>query len=165
MITIIAAITRNRALGKDGDMLYHISADLRRFKALTMGHPVIMGRKTFESFPKGPLPGRRNMVVTRSPEYSHPGIETFSSLEQALEAAEGDSFVLGGGEIYSQAIAKAQRLEITLIDADAADADTFFPEIDPQEWALESESDRMVDPRSGVEFVYLTYQRVTPAAD
>ena len=78
MITIIAAITTDRALGRGGDMLYHISADLKRFKAITMGHPIIMGRKTFESFPSGPLPGRRNLVVTRNQEFSHPGIETFS---------------------------------------------------------------------------------------
>lgn len=165
MITIIAAITRDRALGNGGDMLYHISADLRRFKTLTMGHPIIMGRKTFESFPKGALPGRRNMVVTRSTDYSRPRIETFNSLDQALEAAHGDSFVLGGGQIYSQAIERADRLEITLIDAEAAEADTFFPVIDPSKWRLDSRSETMVDPRSGVEFAYLTYSRITPAAD
>lgn len=165
MITIIAAITRDRALGRNGDMLYHISADLRRFKALSMGHPVIMGRKTFESFPNGPLPGRRNMVVTRSSEYSHPGIETYGSLEQALEVAEDDAFIIGGGQIYSQAMDKAHRLEITLIDAESKDADTFFPEIDPERWRLESKSEAMTDPRSGTEFAYLTYSRITPEAD
>lgn len=160
MITIIAAITRDGALGKGGDMLYHISADLKRFKALTMGHPIIMGRKTFESFPNGPLPGRRNLVVTRDSAYSHPDIETYSSLQQAIEAAGEDAYVIGGGQIYAQAMPLADRLEITEIDANGqeAGADTFFPEISPERWQCTEESEPVTDPRTGVTFRFITYQ-------
>ncbi|MDE5913620.1 MAG: dihydrofolate reductase [Muribaculaceae bacterium] len=130
-IHIIAAIDRHGAIGRNGDLLFHISADLRRFKQLTMGCPIIMGRKTFESFPKGPLPGRRNIVVTRNAEYSRPGIETASSLEQALALAADapDVYIIGGGEIYRQAPPLATRLDLTDIDATVTDADTFFPPI------------------------------------
>lgn len=160
MITLIAAITRDNALGRGGDMIFHISADLRRFKKLTMGHPLVMGRRTFESFPNGPLPGRRNLVVTHDPEYCHDGIETFPSLEAALEAC-GDSgaMVIGGGQIYSQAMPLADRLLITQIDFEAPDADTFFPEISPEVWELIEFSDPMTDPKSGVIFRFLTYNR------
>lgn len=161
MMTIIAAITRDGALGKDGDMLYHISADLRRFKSLTMGHPIIMGRKTFESFPNGPLPGRRNLVVTRDSTYAHPGIETYPSLQEAIEAAGEAVYVIGGGQIYRQAMPLADRLEITEIDADGKDAgaDTFFPGIDTSMWTALRESEKFIDPRSGVSYRFITYQR------
>lgn len=161
MITIIAATTRDGALGKDGDMLYHISADLKRFKSLTMGHPIIMGRKTFESFPNGPLPGRRNLVVTRDSTYTHPGIETYPSLQQAIEAAGEETYIIGGGQIYSQAMPLADRLEITEIDANGKDAgaDTFFPKIDPVRWMITSESEPITDPRSGASFRFITYRR------
>lgn len=137
-IHIIVAIDRNGAIGRGGDLLFHIPADLRRFKQLTMGSPIIMGRKTFESFPKGPLPGRRNIVVTRNPDYSRPGIETAPSLEaaMALAADAPDVYILGGGEIYRQALPLANRLDITQIDAAVADADTFFPPIDPARWQI-----------------------------
>lgn len=161
MITIIAAITRDGALGKDGDMLYHISADLKRFKTLTMGHPIIMGRKTFESFPNGPLPGRRNLVVTRDSTYAHPGIETYPSLQQAIEAAGEETYVIGGGQIYSQAMPLADKLEITEIDANGKDAgaDTFFPEIDTAMWTIASESEKITDPCSRVSYRFITYRR------
>lgn len=160
MITLIAAITRDRALGKGGDMIFHISADLRRFKKLTTGHPLVMGRRTFESFPNGPLPGRRNLVVTRDDTYRSEGIETFSSLEDALAACEDvGPMVIGGGQVYAQAIPLADRLLITEIDADVPDADTFFPEISQDEWEITETSEPMTDPGSGVSFRYLTYTR------
>lgn len=160
MITLIAAITRDRALGKGGDMIFHISEDLKRFKKLTTGHPLVMGRRTFESFSNGPLPGRRNLVVSRDAGYSREGIETFTSLEDAL-AACGDSepMVIGGGQIYTQAIPLADRMLITEIDAEAPDADTFFPEISQDEWEIKETSKPMTDPASGVSFRYLTYTR------
>lgn len=164
MITLIAAITRDRALGRDGDMIFHISEDLKRFKKLTTGHPLVMGRRTFESFPNGPLPGRRNLVVTRDAEYVRDGIETFTSLEAALEAC-GDSgaMVIGGGQIYAQAIPVADRLLITEIDTFAPDADTFFPEISPDEWELTEASDPLTDQKSRACFRYLTYKRKNKA--
>lgn len=154
MITIIAAITRDRALGRGGDMIYHISADLRRFKQLTMGHPIVMGRRTFESLPAGPLPGRRNIVVSKGSQ----GNDWFSSLQAALEAAGDEAMVIGGGQIYAQAMPLADKLEITEIDADAPDADTHFPVIGP-EWLAAETGQWQTDPRSGVRFRHVTYLR------
>ena len=111
-ITIIVAATRDMAIGNRGDLLYHISDDLKRFKSLTMGHPIIMGRKTFESFPKGALPGRRNIVVTRNASYNAPGIEIATSLDEAINmtAASDEAMIIGGGEIYRQAMPHASAL-------------------------------------------------------
>lgn len=157
-MTIIAAITRDYALGKNGDMLYHISADLKRFKALTMGHPLVMGRKTFESFPKGPLPGRRNCVITRNTNYHHEGIETYPSLEAALASCP-DPMILGGGEIYAQALPLSDRLLITEIDAVEPEADTHFPKIDVSDWIAIETSEWEIDPRSGASYRFVEYRR------
>lgn len=129
-VCIIAAVCDNGAIGRGGDLLYRISADLKRFKALTMGHPIIMGRKTFESFPKGPLPGRRNIVISRNADYAPAGAEVYASPQAALAAcANADEvFVIGGGEIYRAFMPLASRLLLTEIDAAPTDADTFFPE-------------------------------------
>lgn len=137
-IRIIVAVAHGGAIGRRGDLPFHIPADLRRFKALTMGCPIIMGRKTFESFPKGPLPGRRNIVVTRNPEYSRAGIETADSLESAISMAYDAEkvFIIGGGEIYRQSIGLATHIDLTEIDAEVPDADTFFPGIDPTAWTI-----------------------------
>lgn len=129
MIHIIAAIDQNRGLGVGGDMLYHFREDLRRFKAVTMGHTLIMGRKTFESLPGGALPGRRNIVITRNKEWQAPGAERASSLDEAIALA-GDSeiFIIGGGQIYAQALPYADELDLTLIHSAAPVVDTYFPE-------------------------------------
>lgn len=128
-IKIIAAVCSNGAIGRRGDLLFHLSDDLRRFKALTMSNPIIMGRKTFESFPKGPLPGRRNIVISRRADYSPAGAEVYPSAEQALAACAGANkvFIIGGGEIYALFMPMATELILTEIDAAPADADTFFP--------------------------------------
>lgn len=159
MITIIAAITRDRALGRGGDMIYHISDDLKRFKTLTMGYPIIMGRRTFESFPNGPLPGRRNMVITRSDNYTADGIEIYHTLADAIEASKDDAFVIGGGEVYAQAMPVADCLHITEIDVDSENADTFFPEIDGSQWQLVHTGEWITDKRNGVRFRYCEYLR------
>lgn len=129
MLHIIAAIDRRGGIGRDGDMLFHIGADLRRFKALTMGHTVVMGRRTFESLPKGALPGRRNIVITRNAAWSAPGAERASSLAEAISMAANDSdtYIIGGGQIYSAAMPVADQLDLTVIDADGGEADTHFP--------------------------------------
>lgn len=160
-ISIIAAVTRNNAIGINGDLLYHISADLKRFKAITMGHPIIMGRKTFESFPNGPLPGRRNIVITRQKEYRHDGIEVVGSLEEAMSLAGSaeEAMVIGGGEIYRAAMRYASCLYLTEIDVTVDDADTFFPEINRDEWEVADVSPVETDPRSGVPFRFVTLQR------
>lgn len=131
-VKIIAAVCRNGAIGRGGDLLFHISDDLRRFKTLTLGHPIIMGRKTFESFPKGPLPGRRNIVISRRTDYAPAGAEVYPTPEAALEACDGadEVFIIGGGEIYRQFMPIADELLLTEIDAAPDNADTFFPDFD-----------------------------------
>lgn len=128
MINIIVAATLDGAIGLRGDMLYYIRPDLQRFKALTTGHTVIMGRKTFESLPKGALPNRRNIVITRRADFSAPGAEVAHSLQEALNIADGEEiFIIGGESIYRAAMPLAQRLYLTQIHAERPDADTFFP--------------------------------------
>ena len=135
MINIVAGIgVKTRALGKAGDLLWEIPEDLKRFKTLTNGHPVIMGRKTWESLPEKfrPLPGRTNIVITRENEYVTPGGMVVNSMESAISTAQsaqgGDEiFVMGGGEIYKMALPFSERLYLTLIDSDEG-GDTYFPE-------------------------------------
>jgi len=131
-ISLIAAIGQNRELGKHGALLWRIPEDLRRFRDITTGHPIIMGRKTFESIGK-PLPGRKNIVVTRDTAYTREGITRAHSLEEAVgEAARSEGadeiFVIGGGELYAQAMGLSSRLYLTLIEATDPDADAYFPE-------------------------------------
>jgi len=131
-LTIIVAAGENNAIGKDNDLIWHLSNDLKRFKKLTNGHHIIMGRKTFESFPK-PLPNRTHIVITRQEDYKAPeGVIIVNSLADAIDAARTDKqpFVIGGGEIYRQAMPLVDKLEITRVHASFDDADTFFPEID-----------------------------------
>lgn len=143
--TIVVAVSRNGIIGRDGDMPWRLSSDLKRFKAMTLGRPVIMGRKTYQSIGR-PLPGRPNVVITRDAGFSAEGVTTAHSLEEAIEiasrlAAESHAdeiCVLGGGEIYRQAIALSDRLLITHVEADV-DGDTSFPVIDPALWQVESE--------------------------
>lgn len=140
--SVIVAIARDNAIGIDGDQPFFLREDLRRFKELTTGHAIIMGRKTFEALPKGALPGRRNIVVSRREGLSLPGAEVFGSLNQAIEEAlkaDDEPFVIGGGEIYRHSLDLASRLYVTEIDADVAGADTFFPAIDPKVWQIAEE--------------------------
>lgn len=134
MISIIVAVAENGVIGSGNRMPWHISEDLRRFKAITTGHPVVMGRKTFESLGR-PLPNRTNVVITRNPDYVAAGAEVAGSLEDALAMFPGgeEVFVIGGGEIYRQAMSIADRLYITRIGM-AFDGDTYFPAIDPLRW-------------------------------
>lgn len=160
-ISIIVAITRNNAIGRSGDLLFHISEDLKQFKAVTMGHPIIMGRKTFESFPNGALPGRRNIVITRQGDYNADGIEVANSLQAAIDTIidTNEAFIIGGGEIFNQALPLCSRLYLTEIDSEIADADTFFPEINRDEWEIFEQSDIKQDPRSGVQFRFTCLSR------
>jgi dihydrofolate reductase len=136
-IVIIAAVARNRVIGKDNQLLWHIPEDMAHFKALTAGHTVIMGRRTWESLPERfrPLPGRRNIVITRQAGYAAPGAELAGSLEKALELAStaAVTFIIGGEQIYTQAMAVADRLEITEVDLEP-EGDAWFPEISANEW-------------------------------
>lgn len=163
-LSIIVAVTADNAIGAGGDLLFHIPDDLRRFKRLTMGHPVIMGRKTFLSLPKGPLPGRLNVVVSRSMEQPADGSYLVArSLADAIGAAAaadgGDElFIIGGGEIYRQALPLADRLCLTRIDATAPQADTFFPAIDPQQWETVESSERQTSP-AGTAYRFVTLSK------
>ena len=160
MLTIIAAITARRgAIGRKGDLIYHISADLKHFKELTTGHTVLMGRRTFLSLPKGALPKRRNIVITSDTEWTAPNVETAHSLDEALAltAADSEIFVIGGGQVYAETLAVADRLCITLIDApEPDDADTFFPPIDPSLWEITDMSPRFTDP-AGIPYTFVTF--------
>lgn len=162
MINIIAIVARDGAIGLRGDQPFHISDDFRRFRALTLGHPIIMGRKTFEALPKGALPGRRNIVVTRSASWSAPSVETAPSVAAAIEmasATDPEVMIIGGGEIYRQAMPLATRLYLTEVDARVPEADTFFPDVEPTEWALTDRSTPATDPHSGATYTFATYTR------
>ncbi len=158
-LSIIVAVDRGGGIGRDGDLLYHISADLRRFKQLTMGHPIIMGRRTFESLPKGALPGRRNIVITRNPVYAAPDIEVAASLDEAMALVAGadEAFIIGGASIYAEALPAASRIYLTEVDAET-EADTHFPAIGP-EWRRTDESPAETDPRTGIAYRFLTLTR------
>ena len=132
-VTLVAAVARNGVIGRAGDLAVRIPEDLRRFKALTMGHTLVMGRKTWDSIGRA-LPGRRTIVVTRQPDWTAPGAEVAASVDQALAlAGNAEVFLVGGGEIYAQTIDRADALELTEVDA-APDGDTFFPEVDRTAW-------------------------------
>ena len=169
-INMIAAVADNRAIGRDGDQPYYISGDLKRFKALTTGHPIIMGRRTFEALPRGPLPGRTNIVLTRDTEYiplasrDDADVIVVRSVDDAIEAAAaspgaGDVYVIGGGMVYDLFMPRAGRLFLTRIHATAADADTFFPDIDEAVWRTTDTTDRLTDPKTGLEYTHITMER------
>ncbi len=160
-ISIIVALAHDRAIGRDGDQPFYISGDLRRFKQLTMGKPIIMGRKTFEALPHGALPGRRNIVVTRNQSFTAPDVETASSLDDAIALAADapEVMVIGGGSIYAAALPRATRLLLTEIDTPVPDADTFFPFYDPADWAIDDASSWALDPCSGVKYRYICLSR------
>lgn len=133
-VTLLAALGRNRVIGRGGEMPWHLPEDLKHFKHTTMGHPMVMGRKTFESIGRV-LPGRRTIVITRRPDWHHPDVEAAHSLPEALSlAGPGDEvFVVGGGEVYREAMPFAQRLVLTEV-RDSPEGDTFFPEWSHEEW-------------------------------
>ena len=152
-------MARNRTIGRDSAMPWHLSEDLKRFKALTMGHPVVMGRKTFASIGV-PLPGRDNIVVTRASDFAPHGCRVAHSFEDALAAAAGadEVFVIGGGEIYALALPLADRLELTEVDADI-DGDARFPMFDRAEWREVSREPHSAPGPQGLRFDFVSYER------
>lgn len=161
-ITLIAAAADNNAIGKDNDLLWHLPDDFKRFKALTTGHTIIMGRKTFESFPK-PLPNRPHVIITRDKTYTVPYPDCFivHSLEEALQLVTDEelAFVIGGGEIYTQSLPFADTIELTRVH-DSFSADTYFPEITEEQWKLVKEEYHSKDEKHAAGFTYLTYERI-----
>ena len=136
ILSIVVAIALDGAIGRGNDLLWHLPADLKRFKELTTGHTILMGRKTFDSLPRGPLPNRRNIVASRSLP-AREGVEVYPTIEEALKACEADDevFIIGGGELYRQLLPHADRIYLTRVKATFPDAEVFFPELDLSEWS------------------------------
>lgn len=158
-LSIIVAAAANDVIGRDNGLVWHLSADLKRFKALTTGHAVVMGRKTFESIGR-PLPGRRNVVVSRNPEFGAAGAEVAASLEEALGrlGEEGQVFVIGGGSIYRQCWDKADSLYLTRV-ALCPEGDTFIPSVDARKWELVRRQDFQADEKNECAYSFLDYRR------
>lgn len=158
-VHIIAAIDRNRAIGFENRLLFWLPNDLKRFKSLTTGNTIIMGRKTFESLPKGALPNRRNIVLSTQMDAQCPGAEVFHSLKEALSHCQSDEkiYIIGGESIYRQAMAWADELCLTEIDAEAPQADAFFPEIDSNIWQEKSRDAHPADEKHPCPYAFANY--------
>ena len=160
MLSLIAAVARNRVIGKDNQLLWHLPGDMRHFRETTRGKPVIMGRKTWESLPEKfrPLPGRQNIVVSRNPAYAAPGATLAVSLENALKQVEAsdEAFVIGGADLYRQALPFAERLYLTELTAEF-EGDTSFPEVPPADWKETSRSQLAAE--NGLAYTFVVYQR------
>lgn len=159
MITIIAAVARNRAIGFQNKLIYWLPDDLKRFKALTTGHTIVMGRKTFESLPKGALPNRRNVVLSQRTT-ALPGCDVFPTLEAALAScqAQEEVFVIGGASVYEQALPYADRLCLTEVDDIPQDADAFFPDYSTG-WRIVKAETHSKDDRHAFEYAFVDYER------
>jgi dihydrofolate reductase len=161
IVAFVVAVAKNGVIGRDGGLPWHIPSDLRRFRAITMGKPVIMGRKTWEGLPRKPLPGRRNIIVTRSPGYRAEGADVVTSAEEALAlcAGEAEVSVIGGGEIYRLFWPVVTRLYLTEVDMDV-DGDTHFPAIDPGEWDEVSRAWHPAEPGDSAGFTLRVLDRL-----
>jgi dihydrofolate reductase len=162
MITVIAAIAKNNALGKDNDLIWYLPADLKRFKKVTTGHYILMGRNTFESIGK-PLPNRTTIIITRNKNYSKEGCLVAGSIEEAIELAkeEAQLFIIGGAQIYKEIMAKdlADQLDITLVHSEF-DADVYFPEIDAKVWKETVREDFKADEKNDYDYSFISYQKI-----
>lgn len=160
MISIIAAVARNMAIGRGNKLIYWLPNDLRRFKALTTGHTIIMGRRTFQSLPKGALPNRRNIVLTRSGK-EFPGAETYSSLREALDSClpSEEVFVIGGATVYAEALPLADRLCLTEVDDEPEGADAFFPQVSSDLWKVSSREEHGKDEKHDYTYTFTDYIR------
>ncbi len=161
-LSLIAAVALDGAIGFGNKLLYWLPNDLKRFKTLTTGHTIIMGRRTFESLPKGALPDRRNVVLSRDVTFSAERVERFASLEAALEAcaADGEVYVIGGESVYRQALPYAQRLCLTIVADLPAQADAYFPEIDMDEWQVVHGEHHTADERHAFDYYFVDLQRL-----
>ena len=161
-LSIIVAQAENRAIGLNGDMPWHLSGDLKRFKALTMGHPVVMGRRTWESLPKRPLVGRRNIVFSQSEDFVPEGAEVVRSINDLfdlLHDCDDEVFIIGGGRIYNMLMPWVNRLYVTWVHKEFPEADTFFPVIDLSKFTKVNETEIMTDEKCCLEFSYAEYDR------
>ncbi len=160
-IALVVAVSRNGVIGRDGGLPWHISSDLKRFKEITMGKPVIMGRKTWESLPRKPLPGRDNIVITRQADYRADGAVIVADISAALEAAGGaeEVAVIGGGEIYKEIFPQADRIYLTDVDLEVS-GDTYFPQHNPDEWRETAREVYQAGPRDTAGFTLRTLDRL-----
>jgi dihydrofolate reductase len=161
-LTLVVAIDSNNGNGINNHHPRHLPEDLAHFKRTTSGHAIIMGRKTFDSIGR-PLPNRRNIVITRNPDWRHEGTEAVTSLSAALQLVEHDAqaFIIGGGQIFAETLDRAERLIVTRIDK-SFDCDAFFPAIDPAQWTLTAQQEHHSE-SSGLDYAYLTYERTKSA--
>lgn len=161
IISIIAALSENGAIGNKNQLIYRLPNDMKRFKTLTTGHTIVMGRKTFESFPKGALPNRRNIVLSRSEDFSPEGAEVFRTLPDALQSCGEDEevFVIGGASIYRQAMPLADRLYLTFVENTPEEADTFFPAIDYDKWIISNEEVHEADEKHAYRYCFTDFVR------
>lgn len=159
-LCLIVAVARNGVIGRGGTLPWRLASDLQRFRALTMGHHIIMGRRTFESIGR-PLPGRKSIVVSRNAQFSAPGCQSASSLDQALALARGDDevFVIGGAELYREALQRAQRLYVTEVAAEVP-GDTYFPPFERDQWREVSREHVAADARNALPSDFVVYDRV-----
>ena len=160
MISLIVAIAKNGAIGKNNDLLWHISDDLKRFKAITSGHTVVMGSKTYDSLPFKPLPKRENVVITRNKALKIEGCTVVNSINDVVTryANEEEIFVIGGANVYEQFLPFADKLYVTQIFQEF-DGDVFFPTIDPLTWKVSEQSETFHDEKSNLDYAFLTYCR------
>lgn len=158
-VHLIVAIGEDGAIGKNGDLIWKISEDLKRFKSITLGHPVIMGRKTWESLPKKPLPNRRNIILSRQKDFKADGAIVVDTIDEALKICEGEEpFIIGGAQIYRAFLPFTTVLDLTQVNSKCEDADAFLHLNLHEEWNLVEESDLKTTPE-GITFRYLTYKR------
>lgn len=163
IVSLIVAMGKNRMIGLNNQMPWHLPDDLKYFKAQTLNKPVLMGRKTFESIGSRPLPKRLNIVISRAPQFQAEGVQVYADLNQALQALQAlkqyeEVMIMGGGQIYQQTLAEADRLYITEVDA-APQGDTFFPEFDAQQWQQTQREHHPADDRHAYAFDFVQYER------
>ncbi len=165
LLTLVAAMTEDRVIGRGNGLPWHLPEDLRHFRRLTTGHPVIMGRRTWESVGT-PLPGRRNIVVTRRPSYAAAGVEVVPSLAEALGLVRGEpeAFVVGGAELYRAALPLADRIHLTVIHTRDVPGDVHFPAFEGPDWELTAERHHPADPRHAWPLSFRRYERRRPPA-
>nr|AIA13851.1 Dihydrofolate reductase [uncultured bacterium]AIA13898.1 Dihydrofolate reductase [uncultured bacterium] len=162
--SIIVVIDENNAIGKNNGLLCHLPNDLKHFKAITEGHTVIMGRKTFDSLPKGALPNRRNIVVSRNADLQYAGCEMCGSVQEAFDLCkdEDEVFVIGGGSIYRETIGMADVLYVTRIHHEFEDADTFFPSIEPSVWKEAGRERHDADEKNKYKHSFIKFEKIKP---
>jgi len=156
MIKLIVAMSKNRVIGDSNRLIWHLPEDLKRFKELTMGNPIVMGRKTFQSIGRI-LPGRRNIIISRDENFNADGAEVVNSVEEALLLTNNDCFVIGGGEIYRQFLEASEQIYMTIVDSEFS-GDTTFPKLD-ENWFVSSKQDFLSDEKNRHNYSFLTYER------